>query len=141
MKKFVSVLLLTLILSLNIFAKEVSIIVFKQNFLNQTSGNQTITLFTPTETSLYRINFYAENIDNDGINFNFVGGVNACFNFVSSKGNASTICTVSSNLNGTIRTDTKVEIIRILANNPVSVQITTGNPTPSNYDFYVTIEE
>jgi hypothetical protein len=132
MKKFISILLLTFILSVNVFAKEVAVVVFNQSYLSQTSGNQTITLFTPTETAVYRVSIY---IDSSTSN----GNINAAINFTGTLG-SSTFSQNISTTNNTNAYQTSI-LVRAIASNAISLAIITGNPTPSNYDIYVTVEE
>lgn len=131
-KKFVSILLLTFVLSLNVFAKDVAVIVFKQSFLAQTSSNQTITLFTPSETAIYRVSVYIDASTSNGTNF-------ARVNYTGTLG-SSAASQIMSDQNNTNSYQTSI-LIRPLINTSVTLTIITGNPTPSNYDIYVTVEE
>lgn len=131
MRKFISGVILVLMLASTSSAVDVPGIVSFQSFLAQSSSNNTLTLFTPNQDGVFRISTY---LDFSGNN----GNISTTANFTSVNGAAS----VSNTFSGSNGTNAAYSIlmIRSIASNAVTLTIITGNPTPSNYDVYVTIE-
>jgi len=125
MKKFISILLLIFILSINVFAKEVAVIVFKQNYLSTISVSGI--LFTSTETAVYRITTFIESS-------NFAGNPNVSFTYTANSGTAQTRTCTQTEDNHTMQCVTN---IRPLINTFVSINVIL----PNSGDVYITVQE
>lgn len=125
-------LVLLVLLSTFSFADDVPSIVSKQVLLNQTSTNQTITLFTPLHSDMYRISFFMEDDTNSSVGF-------APFLTYTSVNNVSVGTGATCNtVNGT-NTAYCTVLIKPKANTSVTLQIINGASVP-DYDLSIVIE-
>lgn len=131
LKNFCKILFVLFVATLANAKADVADIVNTQTLTGQTSSDNTVTLFTPSTTALYRVNVYSEFSTS-------IGNNSASVHFTSSNGSATKAVTCN-NVNDS-GASSCIAIVRATSSGAITVEFQTGNPTPT-YDLYIVTEQ